>query len=223
MGRDTSRPLTMTPVHPAIATTRPALLLLLAVAGCAASQPVPPALPGDLPPLPRSSLVAVLAHRSELDLNDDQVAALEQADAELQQRLARLRAEGAVAAPPDRAGPAIQGPAGGAGAPPTGRPGGGTSAGPGGFQLAPTPGGLGGPTAAALPGMGGGQAGSGGPARRAAVRDQEALEARLDDADTSAFLKAEAALSPAQRERAREIATAFRERLFERRELLRGR
>jgi uridine phosphorylase len=50
-----------------------------------------------------------------------------------------------------------------------------------------------------------------------------ALETRLDDADTAAFLKAEAVLTPGQRERARAIAESYREKLFERRELLRGR
>jgi len=55
------------------------------------------------------------------------------------------------------------------------------------------------------------------------VKVQEALDASLDDADTRAFLRAEAVLTPAQRDRAREVASGYREQLFDRRELLRGR
>jgi hypothetical protein len=62
-----------------------------------------------------------------------------------------------------------------------------------------------------------------GPPRRDPARVQQAHEAKLDDADTRAFLKAEAALTPAQRERAREIASGYREQLFDRREQQRGR
>jgi hypothetical protein len=68
---------------------------------------------------------------------------------------------------------------------------------------------------------GGGPGGGGGP--HDPLKEQRALEARLDDADTAAFLQVEPALSPAQRERAREIAAGYRERLFERREQQRGR
>ena len=67
---------------------------------------------------------------------------------------------------------------------------------------------------------GGGQAGT---PRRNPAKEQEALDARLDDADTAAFLKAEPVLTAAQRERAREIANGYREELFERREFVRGR
>ena len=55
------------------------------------------------------------------------------------------------------------------------------------------------------------------------MKEQQALEARFDDADTRAFLKAEAAMTAAQRDRAREIASGYREQLFERREQQRGR
>jgi hypothetical protein len=61
------------------------------------------------------------------------------------------------------------------------------------------------------------------PPRQDPARAQEAIDARLDDADTAAFLGAEPALTGAQRERAREIANEYRENLFERRALLRGR
>jgi hypothetical protein len=63
----------------------------------------------------------------------------------------------------------------------------------------------------------------GGAPRRNPAQAQEALDARLDDADTAAFLRAEPVLTAAQRERAREIATSYREQLFERREAMRGR
>jgi hypothetical protein len=188
--------------------------------------------------------VAVLAHRGELELSEEQANLLEQADAELQVRLTRLRAEGGVPAqaagglsgslhggpqPSDPRAGGYGSPGGapvtglpGAGAPSGGRPGGfGMNMGPGGFQASPTGGGM--------PG-GSGQGGAGpaagapaGAARRDPVKAQEALDAGLDDADTRAFLKAEAALTPAQRERARDIASRYREQLFERREQQRGR
>jgi hypothetical protein len=214
-------------------TARAALLLLLAAAGCASSRPVSSRPLQDLPPLPRSSLMALLAHRSDLDLSDQQVAALEEADAELQQRLLRLRAEGAVAPRPP--GGLKGGLHGGGGMPSSGPSGGGTPmpgfgmnmGGPDGFQLSPNAG-----------GAGGGRHGGGDPGgretppasdqaaatpRRDPVKAQEALDARLDDADTAAFLGIEPSLTAAQRDRAREIATSYREQLFERRELTRGR
>jgi hypothetical protein len=187
---------------------------------------IPPP-PADLPPLPRSSIVAVLAHRGELELSADQAAALEQADADLQVQLTRLRAEGGLV-PPAEPRPGA-GPPPGMGQPPggpgTGGPGGGRapgmgmSSGPGGFQLSPTGGGMGGGA-----GHGGGAgAAPSAPPRRDPARAREGLEARLDDADTRAFLKVEPVLTPAQRERAREVASRYREQLFERREQQRGR
>ena len=202
-------------------------LLLLAAAACA-SAPVARAPSPDQPPLPRSSIVAVLAHRGELELSDEQAAALEQADADLQAQFARLRAEGGVPAPAPgglrgsvHGGPPSSGQGGQA------APGFGMSAGPDGFQLAPTGTGHGGaPRAGAAPEMAGTPPADGAkpPARRQdPVKVQEALDAGLDDADTRAFLRAEAVLTPAQRDRAREIASGYREQLFERREQQRGR
>jgi hypothetical protein len=151
------------------------VLFLIAVAGCASGRPAPRQALQDLPPLPRTSIVAALSHRSDLQLTDEKAAALEQADAELQQRLVRLHA-----------------------------------------------------------GVGGGRHGGGGrereeqgpptgARRRNPEAVQEALDASLDDAGTAAFLGAEQQLAPAQREQAQEIANRYREQLFERRELIRGR
>jgi hypothetical protein len=200
--------------------------LLLLLAACASAPVAPPA---DLPPLPRSSIVAVLAHRSELSLTDAQVGALEQADAELQAQLARLRAEGGVPPRPPgglrgslHAGPPTSGQGGGQAA-----PGFGMSTGPGGFQLTPTGANHGGaPRGGSQPEMGGTPQADGAkpePRRMDPVKAQEALDASLDDADTRAFLKVEPVLTPAQREWAREVASRYREQLFERREQQRGR
>ncbi len=182
------------------------LLLLLATAGCALFLPVPKA-PLNLPPLPRSSIVAVLDHRAELALTDEQVVALAVADAELQQKFDRLRAEGALPTQP----PAAAGHGPGRG---------------GGPQPPPGPG-----------GTGGGPPG-GGPGtkdrspkdeklaealrRRPAVA-QAMVEAKLDEADTAAFLKIERVFTAAQLERAREFANAYREQLFDQREAQRKR
>ncbi len=225
-------------------TPRTSLVVLLAGAACA-SAPLPPAPPANQAPLPRSSIVAVLAHRGELELGDEQVAALVLADAELQQVFDRLRTEGAAptqaagglrgshhGGPPQLSDPGAGGvgpPAGGPGAGPPGaggpgggRPGGfGMNTGPGGFQPAPAGGGMAGGA-----GHGGAAPPGGAPAggaRRDPAKEQQALEARFDDADTRAFLKVEPSLTPAQRERAREIAGGYREQLFERREQQRGR
>lgn len=182
------------------------VFLLLAVAGCAGGRPV--SRPADLTPLPRSSIVAVLAHRSELALTDEQVATLAVADAELQQKFDRLRAEGALPAqPPAEAG---RGPGHG-----------------GGPQPPPGPG-----------GTGGGPLGGGGPGakdkppkdeklaealRRRPDVAQAIVNAKLDEADTTAFLKIERVFTAAQLERAREFANAYREQLFDRREAQRKR
>lgn len=180
-------------------TARTTLLLLLAAAGCAGGRPVPKES-ANLPPLPRSSIVAVLAHRSELALTDEQVATLAVADAELQQKFDRLRAEGGL--PPQPPATAGQGPGPGGGPP-------------------PTPGGMGGgPHGGGGPGTkdGSPKGGAAAAQRRDPARAQAVLDASLDAADTAAFLKAEQVFTAAQLERAREFANAYREQLFDRRE-----
>ena len=58
----------------------------------------------------------------------------------------------------------------------------------------------------------------------ASASDPEAAaQDRMDANDTKAYLDGEALLKDEQRERAREIASDYREKLYERRELLRSR
>ena len=56
-----------------------------------------------------------------------------------------------------------------------------------------------------------------------AARPPESIEERIDDNDTHAYLEAEEiVLTPEQRERARDIAEDYREKLYDRREALSG-
>jgi hypothetical protein len=51
----------------------------------------------------------------------------------------------------------------------------------------------------------------------------ESIEERVDDNDTHAYLEAEElVLTPEQRDRARDIAEDYREKLYDRREILSG-
>jgi hypothetical protein len=59
--------------------------------------------------------------------------------------------------------------------------------------------------------------------RGAAASPAQLLEKRLDDLDTQAFLRAVELLPEAQREQATEIASRYREQLFEQREREKGR
>ena len=159
--------------------------------------------------------MAVLEHRVELGLDEAQWSALEAADAELQQTFIRLRAESAQVTALITASQVPSVPA---------KPLSGGATGPGGFGKTTGPGSLGGAPGAGGPGAGGPGAAGGsplGPARPDPRKVQAALEARLDQADAAAFFKAELVLTPAQRERAREFASGYRDRLYERRELLR--
>jgi hypothetical protein len=160
--------------------------------GAASADPSPAAA---LPPLPRSSLAAVLLHRDELQLSDDQVKAIQGLDEELAARAKALT---------DRPGGGVR-PDGGAGQPQG-------SSGGGGSKRLHAIGGRGGS------GMKGG-AGSGfHGSSSGSSKGVRSLEERLDDADTRAYIQAEEGiLNPEQRDRAREIAEKYREDLYDRR------
>jgi len=207
----TRRWLTPRPRH-ALATA------LLAAAGLALAespaQPTvaplepPPSPPGPAQrplPLPRSSIAAVLARRGALGLDEQQVRALEARDealtretAELRRRLERPPAHGG--ARPEGAGfsfgPGSGGHDGAEGSE-VGAPGGGERGGPG-------------------HGAKGGRGGKPGGERRAkedpAARSA-AVRRALEDADTAAWLEAEALLPERLRAPAREVAARYREAL----------
>jgi hypothetical protein len=147
----------------------------------------------------------VVQHREELGLSDDQVRELEMRDLEREKEDSAVRDEfeqkrkqpqAAKAAPPSVGTPA-------------GTPGGGMGMRGGGMR-------------------GGGMRGGGmrshgpqGPGVAAGEpRHEPSIEDRLDANDTSAYLDAEAFLKDEQREKAREIASDFREKLYDRRVLL---
>jgi hypothetical protein len=66
--------------------------MALLTASCAAN-PKPSKSRSEPSPLPRSSIAAVLEHRVELELTDDQVRHLQQLDEKLQQENAAIRKE----------------------------------------------------------------------------------------------------------------------------------
>ena len=166
-------------------------------AGCGSSTPAsrPSASAGaaaaaaaeDLPPLPRSSIAAVILHRDELRLDDDQVKALQSLDEELAERVKAMSEKPAGGPRPDggvahRGGDRLHmmGSRGGA---PRGTAG-------GGFHGTPS----------------GAPKGIRSPQQRADDADTQAyLQAE------------EEILAPPQRDRAREIAEKYREDLYDRR------
>lgn len=156
----------------------------------AATHGADPVQPGAVAPLlPRSSVAAVLAQRGKLGLTDDQVKQLEQVDARLARDQEAARNTAAQAEEPRQAPPQRSG----QGAP---------SSGPGG------PGGMSGGKSRPPPQI---RLNSGPSAA-------EILERQLDDLDTQALLKAVESMPEAQREKAVEVASIYRERLFEQRE-----
>ncbi len=163
-------------------------ILLLAPAGRALPAD-PPA--STLPPLlPSSSVGAVLLKRGALELTPEQVKQLEQVQARLVRDQAAARE--AAAHPPEPSGPAN--------APPPPKATGAGGGGPG-------------------PGMSGGKTRPPPNIRSSSGADQSlALEQRLDELDTEAFLKAVELLPEAQREKAVDVASRYREQLFEQRE-----
>jgi hypothetical protein len=176
------------------------LALALSQLACA-SQPPPPQLiapvptnQAPLPPLPRSSIAAVVLHRGELGLTDEQVGEIEQRDQQREGENVAVRGE---MEKKGQKGPSARSSSSGSGngGAPQGMHGGGMH---GGRMAGRSP-----------------ASGSGGEkdADRAAT-----LEDRLDENDTKAYLDAESVFTEAQKARAREIASDYREQLYERRE-----
>ena len=154
-------------------------------------------------PLPRSSIAAVVLRRAELGLTDEQVGEMEKIDQEREQENAVAREE----LDKERKQSASGSP---------------SAAGSGGGAASPQ--GMGGR------GMGGGMRGGGmrggrmrgaipasGTAAGKKTDRQGILEDRLDENDTKAYLDAEGVLTEAQKDRARDIASDYRERLYEQR------
>jgi hypothetical protein len=154
--------------------------------------------------LPRSSIAAVVSHRAELGLTDEQVGEMERIDlkrdgedAATRDELAKEHKQAASGRPPGAG-------SGGSRSAPQGMRGGGMRGG----------------------GMHGGRMGGGIPASGSSgVRKpdrQATLEDRLDENDTKAYLDAENVLTEEQKGRARDIASEYREQLYERREIARS-
>jgi hypothetical protein len=137
-------------------------------------------------PLPRSSIAAVVLHRAEIGLTDEQVGEMEQLDRQREAENAAVREEMAKKTRQGQVAPSSNSSSGG-------MRGGGMHGGMRGGRS---------------PGLGGGKEGD-----RAAT-----LEDRFDENDTKAYLDAEGVLTDGQKERAREIASDYREQLYERRE-----
>jgi hypothetical protein len=152
-----------------------------------------------LPPLPRSSIAAVLEHREELALNDEQVTRLQNLDDELarsnqavRDELDRRKKEASQASSSSND----------------------SSSGGDPFSSGGRGGGMGGG------GMGGGRMGGGGGRHRGggnAAAATPSADDKIDENDTRAYLEAEGTLTEEQRPKAREIASKYREQLYNRR------
>jgi len=184
-------------------------LLLLAACAHAPAEDAPspaPTTPAPQPPLDHSSVAAVLAHRGELHLSDDQIQKLEGIDRELLAKNEAIRAEGSAvhkanttASSVQRSDPSMTRPTTDPTASGAGRMGGGRGMGMGGGHRRGS--------------MGGGAAGD---------SKHPDPESRMDENDTDAYFDAEALLSESQRPRAREIAEEYREQLYDYREAVRA-
>ncbi len=165
------------------------LVALGAACGSTPPPPKPVAAAPDLPALPRSSIAAVLLHRDELKLTDEQVKGLQEIDEQLAERAKAISDRPSGGPRPD-GGVAAQGGRGGGLHMTGGRGGGGRGMAGGGYRGTP----------------------SGTP------KGSRSPQERMDDADTRAYLQAEEEiLAPEQRDRAREIAEKYREDLYDRR------
>jgi hypothetical protein len=162
---------------------------LLWVACASAKAAAPAASPATLAPLPRSSLAAVLEHRAELGLTEEQVEKLQARDDQREKADASLRDELAAASHGSGSTSSEGSPA------PSSSPGGGMGGHRGGGRM-----GRSSSSPAAAPGS-----------------HAQAIQTKLDDDDTRAFLEAEPVFTDAQREKAEDIAGAYRAQLFDRR------
>ena len=175
------------------------LYLASALMACTHEKPSATVDVASLPPLPRSSIAAVVQQRAKLGLTDDQVRDLEEIDQE------REKADTAFTNEVAQKQKAAQ--AAGASAASSPPPGG--ARGGGGMRGGGMHGG----------GMGG-RRGSPQAGHEAADGTAAAtIQDRLDENDTKAFLDAEQVLTESQRDPAREIASDYRAQLYERREL----
>jgi hypothetical protein len=189
-------------------------VLALVLAALLGADPAP-GPPASASLLPRSSIAAVLARRTELGLTDAEIEQLEEREAALQKQVAALREQQAARAARVRPG------------------GGGRESRPGGPDAGALPIS---PSAAALPegatGAGGHPGGGAGGHRSQGERAGKAppastattatLQVQIDDADTAAWLGAEPLLREPMRERARAIAEAYREALADEQERAKG-
>jgi len=183
--------------------------LVLSQVACASQPPPPqpiapvPSNPAPLPPLPRSSIAAVVLHRAELGLTDEQVGEMEQRDQERERENAVVREE--MEKKNQKVASASSSGSGGAA---QGMHGCGTGGGMHGGGM------HGGRMGGRSPASG---SGSGKESDRAAT-----LEDRLDENDTKAYLDVESVFTEAQKAGAREIASDYREHLYEQRENVRS-
>jgi hypothetical protein len=194
----------------------PGLLLMVAplALGSCARKPAPVAAnQSTLPPLPRSSLAAVVTHRAELRLSDDQVRELERLDQQRELEDAAIRAEVESKHNQSQSAPTAPAGTGSGGGSPQGMGGGGMGRAMGGGRMGAGGGMRGGRMGGRAPGA---QGGNGANTAERATK----LQDRFDDNDTKAYLDGEGVLTEEQRSRAREIASDYREQLYERRELL---
>ncbi len=175
------------------------LLLASALAACAHEKPSAPVDVASLPPLPRSSIAAVVQQRTKLGLTDDEVRDLEELDQ------AREKANAAFMDEVAQKQKAAQAASTGAG---SGPPASGGQSG-GGMRGGGMRGG----------GMGGRRGPPQGASEAANATAPATIQDRLDENDTKAFFDAEQVLTEAQRDPAREIASDYRAQLYERRQL----
>ena len=189
----------------------PIVLLMFACAhgsdpyGARENQPLPNR------PDCHSSVEAVLTHSDELRLTAEQVVALSAIDQRLRaenESIASRKVEGGKAS--GGSPPAGSGNPGAQGSTPSPQGGAGNSGGPGGR--------MGGGRGRGRMPMGGSN-GSPAPGGHTA----KSMEERMDENDSKAYFDAEEILDASQRERAREVAEDYRERLFDWREALRHR